>query len=166
MSKTITVLALIFAVAALGCSRSDNEANSEEADAMAELELYPPDGFQANDKLNDPPNRMIVNVVSDPVNMHDADTIDSVLPRAYMINGEAVDIGDDKTLTDEIRRGVLAAKEADHKEFHVEIRVDHRVKFDGVQAVLKAAAKAGIPGIDMQMSITATSVRQTESMAR
>jgi biopolymer transport protein ExbD len=84
-----------------------------------------------------------------------ANSTESVLAKEYIINGEIIDIGDKETLTDKIRRAVLSAKEANYKEFHVEIRADHCVKFEAVQDVLKAAAVAHIRGINMKMNITA-----------
>ena len=48
MSKTITALALIFAVTAMGCSRSDNEAEREKADTPSKPEPHRPDDSQHN----------------------------------------------------------------------------------------------------------------------
>jgi hypothetical protein len=81
MSKIITALALTFAVTAMGCSRSDNEAERERADALSKLELHRPDDSQAdkNKELNELPNRIIVNVVSE-AKKHD---VDSGLPRFF-----------------------------------------------------------------------------------
>ena len=48
MSKIITALALIFAVTAMGCSRSDSEAERKKADALSKPEPHRPDDPQHN----------------------------------------------------------------------------------------------------------------------
>ncbi len=156
MSKIITALALIFAVTAMGLLYI-YEAERERADALSKLVLYPPCNSPAdkNEELNELPNRIVVNVVCDAKNEHDVDSTESVLAKEYIINGESIDIGDAKTLADKIRQACLSAKEADYKEFHVEIRADHRVEFEAVQNVLKAATRTDIRGINIKMNITA-----------
>ena len=126
-------------------------------DALAELELHRPYVSQARgDKaLNEMPNRIIVNVVSDAANKKDLDSRESALAKEYMINGEIIDVGARDILTDRIRDGAIKAKDKDFKEFYVEIRADHRVNFGAVQEVLKAAGKGGVRGINMKMNITA-----------
>ena len=126
-------------------------------DALAELELHRPYKSQARDEkaLNELPNRIIVNVVSDAKDKHDLNSRDSALAKEYMINGAIIDIGDSEKLTDKIRQGAILAKDGDYKEFYVEIRADHRVNFGAVQEVLKAAGAGGIRGINMKMNITA-----------
>ena len=53
------------------------------------------------------------------------------------------------------KKVLINAKDKDFPDYYVEIRADHRVNFGAVQEVLKAAAAAGIHGINMKMNITA-----------
>jgi biopolymer transport protein ExbD len=129
-------------------------------DALADLELHKPYKSQAseNEDLNELPNRIIVNVVSDANGKKDLNSKDSAQVKEYMINGdiiEAADMDVMEALTDRIRQGAILAKEKGHPDFYVEIRADHRVEFGAVQEVLKAAGAASIRDINMKMNITA-----------
>ncbi len=126
-------------------------------DALAELELHRPYKSQARDEkaLNELPNRIIVNVISDAKDKSDDESLDSATIREYMINGEIILVTNSERLTRRIREGALAAKDKEHKDFYVEIRADYRVNFGAVQEVLKAAAAGGVRGINMKMNITA-----------
>jgi len=126
-------------------------------DALAELELHRPYKSQARtDKaLNEMPNRIIVNVVSDAKDKFDKDSLESSTIKEYMINGEIISVRQRDKLTKKIRQGAIFAKDKNHKNFFVEVRADHRVNFGAVQEVLKAAAAGGIRGVNMKMNITA-----------
>ena len=125
-------------------------------EALAELVLHQPFQSQASDKvLNDVPNVIIVNVISDAKDENDTESRESSLAKEYMINGEIIPVGDRKILIERIKQGAVVARANDFKEFYVEIRADHRVNFGAVQGVLKAAAAASIPRINMKMNITA-----------
>ncbi len=126
-------------------------------DALAELELHRPYESQAskNKKLNELPNRIIVNVVSDAKDKHDLNSLDSSMAKEYMITGKKFDVGDREALVNRIRQGAIAARENGYREYYVEIRADHRVNFGAVQGVLKAAAAGGVRGLNTKMNITA-----------
>ncbi|MDP6637049.1 MAG: biopolymer transporter ExbD [Phycisphaerae bacterium] len=126
-------------------------------DALAELELHRPYKSKAMDDkaLNELPNRIIINVVSDAQDKKDEDSVQSSMAKEYMINGETIKTRNRDELIRQIRQGALSAKDKDHKEFYVEIRADRRVNFGSVQEVLKAAAAASIRGVEMKMNITA-----------
>ena len=127
-------------------------------EALAELELHRPFESQAskNEDLNSLPNVIIVNVVSDAISKDDMDSMDSSRAKEYMINGDVIkDVGDRERLVKIIRQGAIAAQKDGYKDFYVEVRADHRVNFGAVQGVLKAAAAAGIRGINTKMNITA-----------
>ena len=126
-------------------------------DALAELELHRPFKSLASDNkdLNELPNRIIVNVVSEAKDKKDTDSRESSLAKEYMINGDTIRIGERDELIKRIRQGAIKAKDKDFTEYYVEIRADHRVNFGAVQEVLKAAAAAGIRGIETKMNITA-----------
>ena len=127
-------------------------------DALAELELHRPFQSQAskNEKLNDVPNVIIVNVVSDAKGKDDINSMDSSRAKEYMINGKVIkDVGNREELVKVIRQGAIAAQDSGYKDYYVEVRADHRVNFGAVQGVLKAAAAAGIRGINTKMNITA-----------
>jgi len=126
-------------------------------DALAELELHRPFESQANDNkdLNELPNRIIVNVISEAKDKHDTDSRESSLAKEYMITGDIIRVGDREALIKRIRQGAIKAQDDDFKEYYVEIRADHRVNFGAVQEVLKAAAAAGIRGVNTKMNITA-----------
>jgi len=126
-------------------------------DALAELELHRPYKSQAMDDkaLNELPNRIIVNVVSDARDKFDKDSLESSTIKEYMINGEIIPVRQSDRLTKRIRQGAINAKGNNHKDFYVEIRADHRVNFGAVQEVLKAAAAGGVRGVNMKMNITA-----------
>lgn len=130
-------------------------------DALAQLELHQPYKSQARDEkaLNDIPNRIIVNVVSDAKDKFDKNSLESSTIKEYMINGEIIKVRETDKLVRRIKQGATNAKKANHRNFFVEIRADHRVNFGAVQAVLKAAAGGGIPGINMKMNITALTSR-------
>lgn len=125
--------------------------------ALAELELHRPYESQAdkNKDLNELPNRIIINVVSDAKDKKDRDSMESSMAKWYMINGEKIKIGNKRALIDKIRQGALAAQSDGFDEYYVEIRADHRVNFGAVQGVLKAAASASVLGIKTKMNITA-----------
>jgi len=127
-------------------------------EALAELELHRPFESQAskNEKLNDVPNVIIVNVVSDARDKDDIDSMDSSRAKEYMINGKVIkDVGNREELVKLIRQGAIVAQDKGYKDYYVEVRADHRVNFGAVQGVLKAAAAASIRGINMKMNITA-----------
>ena len=126
-------------------------------DALAELELHRPYKSQALDDkaLNELPNRIIVNVVSDALHKTDSDSLDSAAIKEYMINGAIIAVENSERLTRRIREGAVIALDNQHKDFYVEIRADHRVNFGAVQEVLKAAAAGGVRNINMKMNITA-----------
>jgi len=126
-------------------------------DALAELELHRPYKSLANKnrELNELPNRTIVNVVSEAKGKHDVDSRESSLAKEYMIKGDIIRIGDREELVRVIRQGAIKAQDAEFDDYYVEIRADHRVNFGAVQEVLKAAAAAGIRGINTKMNITA-----------
>jgi biopolymer transport protein ExbD len=126
-------------------------------DALAELVLHRPFESQANKnkELNELPNRIIVNVVSEAKEKKDRDSRESAMAKEYMIKGDIIRVGDREKLIERIRQGALKAKADRYDEFYVEIRADHRVNFGAVQEVLKAAAAAGIRGINTKMNITA-----------
>ena len=130
------------------------------SDALAELELHRPYQSQANDdkELNELPNRIIVNVVSDAKDQYDEDSLDSAQIKEYMINGAIIndDLDAREALIDKIRQGALGALEKGYDEYFVEIRADKRVKFGAVQKVLKAAAAASaVREINLKMNLTA-----------
>ena len=126
-------------------------------DALAELELHRPyvSRAKADKELNELPNRIIVNVISDAADPLDTDSPDSAMAKGYMINGVDFDVGDREGLVETIRQGVMLARDKNHDDFFVEIRADYRVNFGAVQEVLKAAASGGVEGINMKMNITA-----------
>ncbi|MCP4379395.1 MAG: biopolymer transporter ExbD [bacterium] len=125
-------------------------------DALADLELHRPFESKANsEELNELPNCTIVNVISEAKDENDIDSLESSRAKEYIIIGESFEIGDREALVNRIRRDVIAAKEEGHRDYYVEIRADHRVNFGAVQGVLKAAAAAGVRGIEMKMNITA-----------
>ena len=127
------------------------------SDALADLELHRPFQSQASDNkdLNKLPNRIIVNVVSEARDRHEVNTRQSALAKEYMINGKIIKVGDREALVERIRQGAINAQDKGYKEYYVEIRADHRVNFGAVQGVLKAAAAAGIRGVNTKMNITA-----------
>ena len=127
------------------------------SEALAELELHRPFRSLAdkNKELNELPNCIIVNVVSEAKDKYDINSRGSSLAKEYMINGEKINVGDREKLIELIRQGAIKAKDKDFKDYSVEIRADHRVNFGAVQEVLKAAAAAGIRGINTKMNITA-----------
>ena len=126
-------------------------------DALAELELHRPYVSKARDdkELNELPNRIIVNVISDATDKLDTESADSAMAKEYMINGDYFEVGDREGLVERIRQGVMLARDKNHDDFFVEIRADYRVNFGAVQEVLKAAAGGGVEGIEMKMNITA-----------
>ena len=132
------------------------------SDALADLELHRPFESQASDDkdLNKLPNRIIVNVVSEAKEKKDLDSRESSLAKEYMINGKKIKVGNRKALIERIRQGAIAAQDDGFKEYYVEIRADHRVNFGAVQGVLKAAAAAGIRGINTKMNITALTYKR------
>jgi len=133
-------------------------------EALAELELHRPFKSRASaDKaLNELPNRVIVNVVCEAKTKDDTDSVESALAKGYMINGKLIKVRERKKLIERIRQGALQAKAGGFKEYYVEIRADHRVNFGAVQEVLKAAAAAGIRGINTKMNITALTGKKGE----
>jgi len=134
------------------------------SDALADLELHRPYKSLADDNkaLNELPNRIIVNVVSEAKVKEDTDSRESALAKEYMINGDTIRIGDREELIKVIRQGAITAQDAEFDDYYVEIRADHRVNFGAVQEVLKAAAAAGIRGINTKMNITALTGRPGE----
>lgn len=132
------------------------------SDALADLELHRPFESQASDNkdLNKLPNRIIVNVVSEARDRLDINSRESALAKEYMINGKIIKVGDREALVERIRQGAIAAQDKGYKEYYVEIRADHRVNFGAVQGVLKAAAAAGIRGVNTKMNITALTFKR------
>jgi len=126
-------------------------------DALAELELHRPYESKARkeETNEDVSNCIIVNVVSMAKDKDDVDSAVSSMAKNYMINGDTIDVGEREMLIERIKMGAMAAREADFKEFYVEIRADHRVNFGAVRDVLKASAAASVPRINMKMNITA-----------
>ena len=91
-----------------------------------------------------------------PRSLKSTPSMDSSRAKEYMINGKVIkDVGNREELVKLIRQGAIVAKDKGYRDYYVEVRADHRVNFGAVQGVLKAAAAAGIRGINTKMNITA-----------
>jgi biopolymer transport protein ExbD len=120
--------------------------------ALAPVRLHRPLDSQALEpkEMPESSNRTIVNVVSM------ADVKAGISPRSaqakeYKILGDSIDVGDRAGLIRVFKAHQKKAKDKGFKDFYVEIRADDRVNFGAVRPVMLAAARAGIP----RMNITA-----------
>jgi len=120
--------------------------------ALAEVKLHRPLDSQALEpkEMPESPNRTIVNVVSMAA-VQAGLSVRSAQAKEYMILGDSIDVGDRAGLIRMFKAHQKKAKDKGFKGFYVEIRADARVNFGAVRPVMLAAARAGIP----RMNITA-----------
>lgn len=120
---------------------------------FASMELASPvESVAQKDKVENVPNRVIVNIVC-MVNpqAREVDPALSLQAKEYSVGGNAISLDQVESLEGLFKEKMAEAKKAGHADFIVEIRSDKRVAFNYVEPVMIQAAKANVP----KMNITA-----------
>lgn len=128
--------------------------------ALSDLELHRPKGSVAQEEKerDEDLNRVIVNIVSRARDEADAPPELSAQALQYEVGGQPIDVGDIDRLVELFKSRMSASKGKDQKPFCVEIRSDHRVNYDAVKPVMKAASLAEIH----RMNLTALTASGAE----
>lgn len=125
------------------------------SDELAQMRLPDPYESQATQEMQRNPNRVIVNVISKAgVDEKDADPFVAGQASEYRAAGRRImldEAADPRQDLQDILKGQFEKWNAANpgKMFFVEIRADHRVRYVYVEPALLAAARAGIPKMNI-----------------
>lgn len=115
------------------------------------MQLAEPKHSMAKKTTSDKPDRVTVNVRCMAEISEKTQSALSLTAKEYSVNGTPFALEDTAGVAREIAARFASAKKEGIKEFFVDIRADKRVMYQYVEPVMKAAAEAQVP----KMNITA-----------